>query len=453
MVYIYNSKTYAAEVARINIETQNENGLSLNKQDGYVDANISVLSDDNRIENVDGFIKVRGNSSATAKKKSYKIKFDKKQNVLGMGKNKKWNLLANCFDPTLERNYIAFSLAKKMNLSYTTEFEYVDVYIDNTYLGNYLLTESIDVNENSVDINTNNGDFLIEYEASRNEEDEQYLYTSQNSYRFILHEPENVSDEQINYILDKLNYIEDVLINGDILNISKVIDIPSFVDFYILNEYMKTVDIGYSSVYFYYKEGKLFAGPAWDYDLSSGNAHKDNYKSYNNYLDCDSSNQGIWVNYHLFYLLNNKPKFIEMVKFRYIQLQYILKNEIPELVDTTYINHKESFDSNFIKWDIAKQYIYMRKPDPTYEENLAFLKNWFINRNQWLLDCWDISEESQLIDYMNYLAVYDEASLLCSEEYYNYDSSGINELLEINPFSDINYDTQEAVDTHWCLSP
>ena len=26
-----------------------------------------------------------------------------------------------------------------------------------------------------------------------------------------------------------------------------------------------------SSVFFYYKDGKLYAGPAWDYDLSAGN--------------------------------------------------------------------------------------------------------------------------------------------------------------------------------------
>ena len=51
----------------------------------------------------------------------------------------------------------------------------------------------------------------------------------------------------------------------------KFIDVDSFVDFYITSEYVMTKDIGFSSTRFYIKDGKLYAGPLWDLDLSSGN--------------------------------------------------------------------------------------------------------------------------------------------------------------------------------------
>ena len=54
-------------------------------------------------------------------------------------------------------------------------------------------------------------------------------------------------------------------------DMEKFIDVDSFVDFYITSEYFMTKDIGFSSTRFYIKDGKLYAGPLWDLDLSSGN--------------------------------------------------------------------------------------------------------------------------------------------------------------------------------------
>lgn len=439
-------KVFAKDVPTIYVKTNDNIGLSLVKDTGDVDATISMSSEQTQYDfnDISGSIKVRGNSTAGAAKKPYTIKFAKKQNVLGLGSAKKWVLLANCFDPTLQRNYIAFSLAKQMGLSYTPDYVYVDLYLDDNYLGNYLLTESVEVKENRVELDIDEGDFLIEYESQREDADEIYLKTSQKGYRFILHEPEEASEDQQNYVKSILDEIENILMDGNIREISKIIDLSSFVDFYILNEYMKTNDISWSSVYFYYKNGKLYAGPAWDYDLSSGNS---SYIGYTPDSDYSQNYTGIWVNAHWYRLLNKVSDFQNLINYRYVELQPVLKNEIPQLVEDTYETYKNSFDSNFLKWDISRLYsTLMKQPEATYEENKQYLKNWFISRNQWLLDYWGISEDSYLINYMDYLAAYDIASGLDPDNYYNYDETGLAALLEIDPFNNDTYDTQEEID-------
>ena len=68
----------------------------------------------------EGSVKVRGNSTAFGPKQPYNFKFDEKQDVLGMGAARKWCLLANCFDPTLMRNYLAMEFAQHLGLAYTS---------------------------------------------------------------------------------------------------------------------------------------------------------------------------------------------------------------------------------------------------------------------------------------------------------------------------------------------
>ncbi len=98
------------------------------------------------------YIKGRGNSTWTHDKKSYNIKFKKKTDFLGMGKEKKWTLLGNDVDPTLIRNVCGWTLAEKSGLRYTSDFRYVDLYLNGIYRGNYIICDSVEVGEDRVDI-------------------------------------------------------------------------------------------------------------------------------------------------------------------------------------------------------------------------------------------------------------------------------------------------------------
>ena len=106
------SSDWEMTVPQIRITTENGNGNELQKEDGYQNASISITDTDGTVLEDDCTIKVRGNTTALSwiTKKGFNFKFSKKQDVLGMGKGKKWALVANVFDPTLLRNYLAFSL-------------------------------------------------------------------------------------------------------------------------------------------------------------------------------------------------------------------------------------------------------------------------------------------------------------------------------------------------------
>lgn len=102
-------------------------------------------------------IKGRGNSTfADYEKKPYQIKLAKKADLIGNNdneKDKKWVLLASSPDSTFLRNVSIFTVAAELNMPYTHQFDYVDLYYDGEYRGTYILTEKTEVSSpNRIDI-------------------------------------------------------------------------------------------------------------------------------------------------------------------------------------------------------------------------------------------------------------------------------------------------------------
>lgn len=106
------------------------------------------------------YIRGRGNSTWTVDKKPYKIKLDKAANLFGMGENKHWVLLANHYDNSLVRNRMTYKMGRDLGMAYTPKCVSVDVYMNQEYLGSYLLCEQIRIGKNRVDIH----DLESEYE-------------------------------------------------------------------------------------------------------------------------------------------------------------------------------------------------------------------------------------------------------------------------------------------------
>lgn len=173
----------------------------------YTKVNISIDGTNN-----EGKIKIRGNSTMWADKKAYKINFDKKQDILGMGKAKKWVLLANAYDKTLMRNKLIFDFGSSLNFEYTPKSKYVDLYINGVYRGNYLLIEPIEVNKNRLNINTDNGDCLLEVESCRIDKETSYITTNL-GIRLGINEPKQADNERMNEILQYLNKFEEDIAN------------------------------------------------------------------------------------------------------------------------------------------------------------------------------------------------------------------------------------------------
>jgi hypothetical protein len=103
----------------------------LNKTD-YVDAKIKIYDKNYELKTTSVNIRLRGNSSLTVPKKSYKLKFNDKQDIFNMGSDKEWALIANYFDPSHLRNYYAYKLALAMQIPYSVECKFTNLYLNNS---------------------------------------------------------------------------------------------------------------------------------------------------------------------------------------------------------------------------------------------------------------------------------------------------------------------------------
>lgn len=388
-------------VPKIEIVTENGNGIQLLKADGYINATINITDTDGSVLKDNILFKVRGNSTAidSIQKKAFTFKFEKKKEVLGMGKGKKWAMLANCFDPTLLRNYLVFDLAQEMGLPYTSEQRFAELWLDGEYRGCYTVYEPVQEGKDRVDIDieSNDGkkDFLLEYEASRTEADVTYITAG--GLRFALKDPEEPDSEQTAYVTDIMTDIANTLKSGDEEAIRAKIDVDSFAKFYLLNEYAKTADFGLSSVFFFYKDGMLYAGPPWDYDLALGNINGDLSSS----TKATSVTDGIMQNNKNFYRwLCGKEWFQAEIKRVYYQYYPYIENISAEggLLDALREQYTDVFANNFKKWSVGRWWLnYQKVPFKTYDENFNFLKSWCRERNEWLTDYYGIVPNAPLL--------------------------------------------------------
>ena len=158
----FNVKLETGETENISIIQSNVPSLFINlnnnvtqdvldsgSKDEKYEATLSAVGAKNKDYNISNYnitIKGRGNTTWAMPKKPYQIKFDKKINLLGTGtaKAKKWVLMANYTDPTLLKNKIVNDLCVKSKLSNIPNSQFIDLYIDGNYVGNYLLCDKIE---------------------------------------------------------------------------------------------------------------------------------------------------------------------------------------------------------------------------------------------------------------------------------------------------------------------
>ncbi|OGO87002.1 MAG: hypothetical protein A2Y15_07480 [Clostridiales bacterium GWF2_36_10] len=370
--------------------------------DVYVDAKIRVFDPEGNFDEINddtGSIRIRGNSTSSGAKKPYNIKFSSKETLLGLGKAKKWCLLANMYDKTLIRNKLSYDFATEIGMQYVSNSAFVDVYLNNVYLGNYLLTEAVDVGGTGVDIDTDGNEFLFEFEPWEHYSNPEWIRTPVYSILLGFNDPEAPSAEQRQYLDTFFSDAENALTSKSLKNVEKYFDIPSMVDFYIVNEYFKNVDFSTSSTRFYLKAGKIYGGPVWDFDLSAGNCYSGYYKEYNNVGGSGDSTEGFYCQRLWYSYLFKCNGFSDLVKERYLELQpFIINlttdNELGKnKIDRLLIQYGKSFDDNYKKagWIITrKDSDYERVPFNTYDKNISYLREWLIKRNEWLLEEWDL---------------------------------------------------------------
>ena len=266
-----------------------ENGAAITSKDDYINGTLTLIANDKGEEpltDVEMEIRGRGNSTWRMPKKPYKIKFDDKTDLLGMPADKSWVLLANFSDKTLMRNHIAFEMSRQFGLAYTPQSRFVDLYLNGSYEGNYMLTEQIQVDEHRLNINELDesdiseevitGGYLLEVDDRR---DADHWFNTGQGAPFTIKSPKNIAPEQLTYIQNYIQTTEDTIFSENFADpqegYAQYIDVESFIDWYLVNEITKNTDaIFHLSVYLYKPRGeKLFMGPVWDFDIGLGNVN------------------------------------------------------------------------------------------------------------------------------------------------------------------------------------
>lgn len=376
-----------------------ENGRGVHSDQNTVGFTLSAENLPRRyaVTGATGQIKLRGNASLGWEKKSYTLKFDEKLRFcgLGEGKSRNWVLISNHCDQSLLRNYIAFWLQKKLDgIPWGPECRMVDLYMNGEYAGNYMLVEKITMAENRITVETMNdtgkpdADFMVELDNYAYKGGEKGLvWFTARGYPYEIRGEDNLTPDRCNYIDDWMTKTWDIVCDGTDDQIRDIIDIDAAVDSYILAELTKNIDCGWSSFFLYRKDGKLYLGPSWDFDLAMGNDMRLDNGSYKKLYA--GKNNGFGQQNHWYIELFERDWFRKLVVERWNSLREAgLFDEMLDELDRAYAMNRESFEHNFERWPIfgwrlnqePEQVMALRST----EEHVGYLKEWLGNRILWL---------------------------------------------------------------------
>lgn len=310
---------YSENIGSLFIETQSRSLDYIHESKENVEPAEYILYDEmGRLSNL-GIINemsCRGNVSFTDReKKSYHLDMLEKSQMLDLGAEKDWLLLANGFDESLSRNWIVNNMAKALSMEYVPDAEYIDLYINGDYVGNYLLTEKIEVGSERVNIrdldkelevlnpgldfstceivieqpgklfsrkwwkipnepDDYTGGYLMEIDWSDRYGGEESGFISSRMQPVVVRSPKYATLNQIGYMADIYQDFEDAAFSETGYNektekyFYEYIDMESFTVKYMLEELVKNQDASYTSFFLYKPEydTKMYAGPVWDYD-------------------------------------------------------------------------------------------------------------------------------------------------------------------------------------------
>ena len=441
---IYNEKHELIEIkkAKLNIIENtgfpiiyiDTNNVEIADKENYVAMKMSTTNCDKKYQltDLDGGIRLRGNGTLTYEKKAYRIKLSGKSNLLGLNnglKAKSWVLIADYADQSMMRNATAYYMGNSLfnySSNYCSDYKHVNVYLNNSYNGVYLLAEQQQANTGRVNVLEADTDYtgtdigyLMELDNYAKKED--YYFEIGNNWGDTVNgvslpkkaysfKTDIYSQEQVNYakkylgnvysafikavkgeglfVLDENHDLVDSPYDNAYQTLNSIIDLESVFKMYILHEIMKNVDVGFSSFYMFVdfsknsKYPRLTFGAPWDFDWSSGNVNESPYTTSRGEFNSTSFNHlNPW-----FYLLSKTDFFLELAKKYYrIYLDSGIFDGAINQANYEANAFKDEFAKNYQKWKTLGTIIYKYTPNDVksfkvHKDAVNHLVNWLKNR-------------------------------------------------------------------------
>ncbi len=427
-------------------------GGDVTSKDHYKTCYVTLenCSEPMQFSGISASIRVRGNSTAGTEKKPFRLKFDKKRNVLGLNdgaKCKSWCLMADYYDYSLMRNSLSFRMCRELldGYSFASGCTWVEVYVNDDYRGVYLLCEQTQINPHRVDIyekedtetNLEIG-YLMVGQGGRTDEPN----TIQINYggmpmadldgtvmgfgggNFSLSSGGDYSREQIDYcakvvgniarvcyyaiientyyeldenweLTPKTSFVGTTDAERQIETIAAYVDIESAVRMYMTDEIVKNLDSGTFNMYIDLSPGgakKLTFGPPWDFDFALANTkYNTTHSTKGLYAANFSVSDGMRVN-TWYVLFCNAEWFREMCKPVWMEQREDLF-AVCETILADAEMHQDAFDRNFDRWRILGTMNQGHQADEVYgfESHMDaayFVYNWLNKRLVYLDTIW-----------------------------------------------------------------
>lgn len=266
--------------AGLNIRAKNEDWptndhFTLYNADGTVDVERALCG-----------ARLRGNSTQNFPKKPFALKFDEKVGPQGMPTDKRWELLANWMDRTMLRNAVAQDVAHRTanaladGLGWNPHGVSVELIINGRHVGNYYLIEKVKIDADRIDIKDcyedvvdgGNADpavadcgYLLEFDDAM---DEVNCFRTGRGLPVMFKDEVPENGTLFNAVKDKIESIEAYIEAGNYSAAYEQLDINSVIDYFLVQELTFNNEYKHpKSVYMYIDgDGKLTAGPVWDFD-------------------------------------------------------------------------------------------------------------------------------------------------------------------------------------------
>lgn len=353
--------------------------ITVYKADGTIDCSTTTCG-----------VRLRGNTSQDYPKKPFAVKLTEKKEILGMPAHKRWVLLANWLDHSMIRNTVAFDIAQVFEYAWRQSAGAIEpgipwnvhgqnvelVFIENGeahHVGNYYLCEQIKIDENRLNISKpyedgGNG-YLLEVDATY---DETYKFKTNNEVPFMF--KDDVTDAIKSTVQSKIQGIETNINNGNFEAAYNDLDINSVVDQFLIWELGMNREYGDpKSVYMFMdgNDGKLSAGPVWDFDRGTfqyydgaaalGNTTDYRLKPYDQWM-CERTQESETYSYIWYKQLIKDTTFKETVKKRW----EVIKPYLDLVVNQIRIYGKSqavSYEFDSAMWPTNKDDIHKYKSD------------------------------------------------------------------------------------------
>lgn len=347
-------------------------------------------------------IRVRGNSSRHFDKLGYSLTFvteegkNESHAVMGMDAHHEWVLHGPFLDKTLLRNYMWYNIAGDF-MDYAPNVRFCEAFLNGEYVGVYVMVESITAGQTadsrlalSMD---RKGHSFTGYclRLDRGSTDFKTIntfanYTMRNRMDVDIVYPgtSNLTPELRREIELDFSYFERILFsfdyNDDKYGYESMIDVQSFVDYFILNEFTSNYDAGWLSTYVYKDVDGLFHLCVWDFNSACDN--------YNNAMDPHSF---LLMSQPWYLMLTKSEDFVEAIIERYRDLRetYLSDAYINQYIDETVDYLGDAIARNYEKWgytfgeeeDILKP---TERNPRSYEEAIENMKSYIKTRSVWM---------------------------------------------------------------------